>query len=482
MHCVQPCHSVPDALALACLPEITAREHEWLPYYCERRNKTLHVACLRVPGQQLQGQILAAVNQQAQWGDGGAVHWEVLTDRAELINAINRAYEGSHDLESVSKTCSDLSSNKAVNLEVDTWPIARWFDALLNDAVHRRASDVHFLPGDKDVSIRFRIDGRMQNRTLLPIEVWRELLSRMKVLSSLDVTEHRRPQEGAFERCVHGKNQPVRSAFMPTECSEKVTLRLFRPVHALPNLNDIFVISEQHDAIKNALKKRCGLIVVAGATGSGKTTTLYGCLNHWLLQGLNLITLEDPVEVSIPGICQSEVNPSIGYSFSEGLRAALRHDPDGLLVGEIRDAETCQLALRSAITGHPVLASVHANDAVGVFQRLMGLGASLSDLQQCVHTVVVQRLARKPCHCDALTSRCVDCYGSGYFGCVATVELFRPNVEFFEDPSRWVTQQRQINLETKHTLQQLHIKKHLDHAEYQRLIDQVGGMDAPVSN
>jgi len=484
---LDPLASIPDALALACLPETIAREYNWLPFHSEGLRKKLHIACTRQPGQQLESHILEVVNQRVDSVGGWSIQWEPQVNRSALIEAINAAYEGSYDLEHIVGQCSELSDNEERNFDDEQWPVVRLFNALVNDAVHRRATDIHLLPNDNRIAVRYRVDGQMSDRLFMPMKIWRVLLSRLKVLSGLDVTEHRRPQEGAFELCVHGKPQPIRSAFIPHKKSEKITLRLLRSAGSLPALAEILVIPSQHQILLNLLKKRHGLIVVAGATGSGKTTTLYGCLMHWLEQGLNLITLEDPIEVPLPSVCQSEINASIGYSFSEGLKAALRHDPDGLLVGEIRDSETCALAIRSALSGHPVLASVHANNASGVFQRLIGLGATLSDLQQCVSSVIVQRLARTPCVCsrhdDASPNLlCCSCYGSGYSGCVAAVEIFQPCAEFFDDSLAWVETQADINEEFKATLQMLLSCKHIDQLEYQRMVSQIGGTDAQVSN
>jgi len=484
MSVVNPIASVPDSLALDCLPEAAAREHSWLPFHCERIQNKLHIACLRQPGQQLENQVIEKINQLADSTGEWSIQWESLHNRAALIEAINVAYEGSYDLEKIVDHCIELASTEAVDFDDEQWPVVRLFNALVNDAVHRRASDIHLLPTENSVSVRYRIDGQMSNRLFMPKNLWRVLLSRLKVLSALDVTEHRRPQEGAFEICVHGRPQPVRSAFMPHAKSEKVTLRLLRSADSLPTLSEILVLPAQHRALLNLLEKRHGLIVVAGATGSGKTTTLYGCLMHWLAQGLNLITLEDPIEVPLPGICQSEINSSIGYSFSEGLKAALRHDPDGLLVGEIRDADTCALAIRSALSGHPVLASVHANNASGVFQRLIGLGATVTDLQQSVSTVIVQRLVRAPCICrrDDLgpSHQCSSCYGLGYCGCVAAVEVFQPSADYFHDPLTWAVEQTHIDKEFQCTLQQLLSNKHIDRFEYHRIVSQLGGTDAQV--
>jgi len=454
--------SVPDAYALRCIPEATAREHQWLAYHFDKKMQQLHIATPRVPGKLLRqhAQILLteSVKPETDW----AIQWEPIISDASLSESIQRAYAESHTLDEISANCTAQNEHEYALMDDDQWPIGRWFDALLNDAIHRRASDIHVLVNGHQFVVHYRIDGVMHIRTQLPDRLWKFLLARVKVLSQLDLTEHRRPQEGAFERIIHGTAQPIRIALMPHAGTEKITLRLQRSHRALPSLAELFVLEPQRQLVLNALHRQQGLVLVAGATGSGKTTTLYSCLMEWMAMGLNLITLEDPIEVTLPGVCQSTINPDIGYSFSAALRAALRHDPDGLLVGEIRDDETCTLAIRAALSGHPVLASVHASDAVGVVKRLMGLGASLLDLQETVQIIIVQRLARIPCKCVGSEKKCARCLGSGYYGRLAAAEIAATGTDFFDNTSGWVSVRRQLQHNYLESLKQLLENNHID--------------------
>lgn len=462
--------SVPDAYALRCIPEATAREHQWLAYHFNSQLQQLRIVTPRIPGKLLQQRAQMLLSESVQPEKDWAIQWNRIASNGGLSESIQRAYAESHILDEISANCAASSENEYAQMDDDQWPIGRWFDALLNDAVHRRASDIHIQVNSYQFEVHYRIDGVMQMRTQLPHRLWKFLLARVKVLSQLDLTEHRRPQEGAFERIIHGCSQPIRVALMPHLDTEKITLRLQRSHHALPKLADLFVLKSQRQLVLNALHRQQGLVLVAGATGSGKTTTLYSCLMEWMAMGLNLITLEDPIEVTLPGVCQSSINTRIGYSFSDALRAALRHDPDGLLVGEIRDDETCALAIRAALSGHPVLASVHASDAVGVIKRLMGLGATLLDLQETVQIIIVQRLARIPCACAGLEKKCVRCLGSGYYGRVAAAEIAATQADFFDHSSDWIGVRQQLQLNYLASLKQLLDKKHIDKREHDRIV------------
>lgn len=480
-----PIESAPDAYALRCIPEAAAREHQWLAYHCDEHCRKLCIATPRIPGKLLQKQADSLLRDSVQPESGWAIHWNCIADVEQLAKSIQRAYETSHVLEDISASCSMSSDDTGAQLGDDQWPIGRWLDALINDAVQRRASDIHAQLDGHEFIVHYRIDGVMQNRLQVSCGLWRSLLARIKVLAKLDLTEHRRPQEGAFERIVRGYAQPIRVAIMPHARSEKVTLRIQRSLHSLPSLAECFVLKPQCRLVLDALAQRQGLILVAGATGSGKTTTLYSCLMEWLAMGLHLITLEDPIEVSLSGVCQSGINPSIGYSFAAALRAALRHDPDGLLVGEIRDDETCALSIRAALSGHPVLASVHANDAVGVVQRLVSLGATITDLQETVRIIIVQRLARKLCHCQQRMQKhvtiCARCKGTGYYGRVAAVEIARTGTGFFDHDAGWAGVRNQLHREYLKSLSELVEKNHIDHHEQDRIVQSLREMDAKVS-
>jgi len=421
---------VPDAYALQLLTESVAREHQCLPLNCSLPKRLLHVCTANKPTSRQRRRILATVNEQSNCSTPWRVQWHT-ANSGDIQWGINCAYSATHDLEKISSECATQAKENAVTFANEHWPVVRWFDALLNDAVHRRASDIHLLVQNSCLLVRYRIDGQMVNRLSLVLDVWPALTARIKNLANLDVTEHRRPQDGSLERCIQQSVQPVRVAIMPHLNTEKITLRLLQPASALPTLAQVLVHNDVLKTVQEALHSRSGLIVVAGPTGSGKTTTLYACVQAWLRAGMSLITLEDPVEVTLSGVCQSEICTNLGFNFADGLRSALRHDPDGLLVGEVRDTDSCRLTLRAALTGHPVLTTVHASDAVGVFQRLLELDAPVSLLADTVQLVLVQRLLRKPCVCLGERSGCEHCWGSGYRDRVAAIDAFVPDANFF---------------------------------------------------
>jgi len=291
--------SIPDAYALGCIPEAVAREHLWLAYKFDRNTRQLSIAALRYPGKLLQQRAQLLLNESVLPETGWVVDWLLVTNADDLSAALHEAYAESHALDVISGNFSLSEGVNRAQLDEEQWPIGRWFDALLNDAVYRRASDIHVQVHGHEFVVHYRIDGVMQRRTRLPRRLWKPLLARIKVLAQLDLTEHRRPQEGAFERCIHGIAQPVRVALMPHGNSEKITLRLQRSHQSLPKINELFVLEAQRKMVFAALQRQKGLILVAGATGSGKTTTLYSCLLEWLAMGLSLITLEDPIEVTL---------------------------------------------------------------------------------------------------------------------------------------------------------------------------------------
>jgi len=468
----------PDAYALRLIPESMAREHQWLPYQCQLDERILTIATARVPVKTHQRRVAEVVRQSESEGALWRVRW-CLVDAAVLGDAIEQAYEVSYDLDDIGEHCTQLVERETAQFE-DEWPMVRWFDALLNDAVHRRASDIHLASGEDGVHVHYRVDGILHRRTGLHLTLWRALLARIKVLSKLDVTEHRRPQDGALQRIIQTRKVSVRVAIMPHRRSEKATLRLLSAMDDIPSLERIFVLPDQLKTVQRVLHHADGLVLVAGATGSGKTTTLYGCLEQWRLKGMNLVTLEDPVEVPLSGVCQSEIRPDIGFTFSDGLRAALRHDPDGLLIGEIRDSETCALALRASITGHPVLSSVHANDPVGVIRRLMELGASVSDLEETVRLVLVQHLLKRPCQCLGDNKHCHQCRGSGYSDRVAAIEILEPDAAFFSQVTTWGAVRTRTNCQLVDSVKQLHQRGFIDQQECDQFVLTRGGKDAEI--
>jgi type IV pilus assembly protein PilB len=309
--------------------------------------------------------------------------------------------------------------------------------ALLDDAVTADASDLHVDAEEGQVRIRLRIDGALHERALLASGLRGPLLARIKVLAGLDAAQQRTPQDGRFTHVIEHERIDVRVATMPTRHGERATLRLLPNDVTVQDLAGLGLSPLVHDALLEAGATGDGLILVCGPTGSGKTTTLHALVRAVAAGPRHVVTLEDPIERVLPGASQTQVDPSAGITFASGLRHLLRQDPDVVLVGEIRDAETALLAVEAAHTGHLVLASLHAVDAPGAVERLVQLGASRSLVVEGLRVVVAQRLLPVPCpDCvealpaldgEAASRRCAGCDGTGSRGRHAIAELFAPD-------------------------------------------------------
>jgi len=301
----------------------------------------------------------------------------------------------------------------------------------LSAAITREASDLHIDPNNKDLLIRMRIDGVMTDFTHLDRRVAQMLISRIKLVCNLDITEKRLPQDGRMNVNFREKTIDIRVATLPTKNGERVVLRFFSNNLTHSRIEETSLGTLHVKSLLDALSNQAGLILVCGPTGSGKTTTIYSLLNTLLGRGLNIMTIEDPVEVELPGVVQTQVHDHVGFGFAKGLRSLLRNDPDVILVGEIRDAETAEIAVRAAMTGHLVISTVHANSPVGAIKRLKNLNVDPTLLSDCLLGVYSQRLVRVYCpdcrkisiaseaHTNALPEAfpgCKSCYHTGFKG------------------------------------------------------------------
>ena len=276
-------------------------------------------------------------------------------------------------------------------------PVTKMVAVVLRHAVEGRASDIHIEPAKQEVRIRFRLDGILYSSLLLPLRIHPAIVARIKILSNLKIDETRLPQDGRFSIAVGEKNVDFRVSTFPTILGEKVVLRVLDPHESAKSFEDLGLERRNFQILKKAAEKPYGMILVTGPTGSGKTTTLYAILNLLNKAGVNIITLEDPIEYFIEGINQSQVKPEIGFTFATGLRHILRQDPDIIMVGEIRDEETAALAAHAALTGHIVLSTLHTNNAVGVIPRLIDLKVAPFLLPPSLSVCVAQRLVRRLC-------------------------------------------------------------------------------------
>ncbi|HEY5599898.1 MAG TPA: ATPase, T2SS/T4P/T4SS family, partial [Candidatus Manganitrophaceae bacterium] len=276
-------------------------------------------------------------------------------------------------------------------------PVIQLTNLILSKAMKLRASDIHIEPGQAEFRVRYRIDGLLKEDMRLPKWVQSPLLSRIKILAKLDISERRLPQDGAVRLKAQGREVDIRVSTLPTRHGEKMVLRILDPSKMLIQLDQIGLFEKELNAVQALIKKKKGMILVTGPTGSGKTTTLYGIINELRSETNNLTTVEDPVEYTIDGINQVQINPDIGFTFASSLRSILRQDPNIILVGEIRDLETAEIAFRAAMTGHLVLSTLHTNDAASTISRLINIGVPRYLVSSTVAGIIAQRLVRKLC-------------------------------------------------------------------------------------
>ncbi len=279
-------------------------------------------------------------------------------------------------------------------------PVIRFVNTLFSEAVRRRTSDIHIEPRKKDFLIRYRVDGQLQTIKTVPRNLLAATVSRIKILAEMDIAERRLPLDGRISMRVEGKNIDLRVSTLPTQYGERVVMRILDRSTASMSLDELGFSPHNLLSFNSLIRKPHGIILVTGPTGSGKTTTLYAALNALRSPTTNIITCEDPVEYELEGISQSNVNERAGLTFARQLRAILRQDPDVVLVGEIRDAETAEIAFRAALTGHLVLSTLHCNEAAGAVSRLLDMGVAPFLIASTVAGVVAQRLVRRLCpHC-----------------------------------------------------------------------------------
>lgn len=315
--------------------------------------------------------------------------------RQELVTEVGAAVKETEDF---NKTRT-VDSSQIAQL-IKEAPIAKIVSTILEYAVNSRSSDIHIEPQADRVRVRYRIDGILYDRLSLPKAVQEALISRIKILSEMKIDEHRIPQDGRFNFKVNNNEVDLRISVLPTVNGEKIVMRLLRKSGGIPTLGDLGLGGIALKNLEVNILRPHGIIIVCGPTGSGKTTTLYSVLARLNTPKVNIMSLEDPVEYQMAGVNQVQINPAVGLTFSSGLRAFLRQDPNIILVGEIRDEETADLALQASLTGHLVFSTIHTSNAAGVLPRLIDLGAEKFLLASTMNAAVGQRIARKICpHC-----------------------------------------------------------------------------------
>ncbi len=293
------------------------------------------------------------------------------------------------------KTLDSENSNSMVIS--DDAPTIKIASTILRYAIDGGASDVHIEPTTQGVKVRYRVDGELHTSVILPATTHRALVARFKVLSSIRLDESRKPQDGRFSASIDNRQIDFRVSTFPSYWGEKLVMRILDRQRGFIPLEDIGLSKRNLTFLREAVKRPHGLILISGPTGSGKSTTLYSLLSEVDREGLNVLSLEDPIEYFVEGVTQSQVRPEIGYTFAAGLRTTLRQDPDVIMVGEIRDAETARLAIQAALTGHLVLSTIHTNDAVGTVARLVDMGIEPYLIPPVLIASVSQRLVRTLC-------------------------------------------------------------------------------------
>jgi type IV pilus assembly protein PilB len=379
----------PDVLLAGMIPEEVARRYCALPV--ERWNGQIVVAMANP------NDVFALDDIRVLTGQSILA---ALADSGHILAAIERAYSGSELIES---SLDDAADDYDVQAEftqgalVDDGPVVKLVNALLEKAVTDRASDLHIEPASKNVSIRMRIDGILHDTSEAPLNVLRPMVSRLKVMGSLDIAQTRLPQDGRFSLNVRGRAIDVRIATVPTAAGESVVLRLLDPVRGAMDLASLGLSAGQHDRLVSAFRAPQGAIFVTGPTGSGKSSTLYALLSSVNTRDKSFVSVEDPVEYRLDGIKQIQINTRAGMTFPSALRSTLRADPDVIFVGEVRDAETARIAADASITGHLVLSTLHATRSAAAPIRLIDMGVEPYLVASAVSCIAAQRLARKLC-------------------------------------------------------------------------------------
>ena len=351
------------------------------------------------------------------------VHTAVIkADEDNIIQWINAFTEKSNETFGLNTANNKTSS-----------PTIRLVNNIISEAMHSGVSDIHFEPGEKNFLVRFRKDGVLKIARKLPLRSISEVISRIKIMASMDIAEKRRPQDGRIHFDDGSKAVDIRVSALPTDYGQKMVLRLLDKGQIIHKLDSLGMTQSQIDLCEKEIHKPYGMFLITGPTGSGKTTTLYTLLQMIRSTELNISTIEEPIEYKLEGITQTAVNTKIDLTFAAALRTLLRQDPDVIMVGEIRDRETAELAIRAALTGHLVFSTLHTNDAPSAIVRLIDMGIEPFLVASAVNFIMAQRLVRRICpKCGGKDPNCLTCGGSGYKGRIGIFEMM-PLTETLRD-------------------------------------------------
>jgi type II secretory ATPase GspE/PulE/Tfp pilus assembly ATPase PilB-like protein len=403
-------HVVADAQALSIITRDFAKRYLLFPIAYQIDVQTLVLATSDMDNVVALDQARLALTKVM----GGDAKLELrLASESDILEAIEQYYGHTLSIDGILQEIEHGDNERTGVAVGDTYshPIVRLVDAILADAIRKQASDIHLEPEHTFLRIRYRIDGVMRQVRVLHATYWPAMVVRIKVLASMNIAEVRAPQDGRFSITLNGRPIDFRVASQPTQYGENVVLRILDQVKGLVALDQLGLTESKLKDLQLMLARPEGMILVTGPTGSGKTTTLYSILKHINHEGVNIMTLEDPIEYPLPMVRQSSISEASKLDFANGIRSLMRQDPDVILIGEIRDHETAEMALRAAMTGHQVFSTLHTNSAVGSIARLLDIGVLPDVLSGNLIGVVAQRLVRVLCeHCkEPHTASAIEC-------------------------------------------------------------------------
>lgn len=439
-----------DPQSLVLLPDDVARRYQVIPLMLH--NDALVVASGKLISPEIV-EILRFITQKS--------IINVIANPREIIQAINENYlqhdesedlsQFEHAVEAQEQNAQDTQDLRDAEFMAKQQPIVKLVDAILKTAIQRNASDIHIRPEGKHFDLLYRIDGSMIKIREYPKSVLPAVVGRIKILSRLNIAERRLPQDGRIAFRQDLNKIDLRISIIPVQYGESIVIRILNKNQGLRTISQIGFEPTDEARFQDLLSRSHGIILVTGPTGSGKTTTLYAALQEVVKQNLNIVTVEDPIEYDLPTTRQIQLIPTINFSFPQALRHILRHDPDVIMIGEMRDSETCKIAVESALTGHLVFSTLHTNDAVSSIIRLMEIGVETYMIRSAVIGILAQRLVRKNCphcleqeHISAMMRKnlklkadelfyqgkgCDACHGTGFAGRLAVYELLLINEE-----------------------------------------------------
>ena len=385
-----------DPEALAKVPKAMASRFQVFPVSFSEQTKELVLASSKP------NDIIATDQIRAYAGLGVQLSWR-LAGAAEVLSAIDQFYGYELSINGIIQEIETGQTDLVALVQGQggySHPVVRLVDALLTDAVHKKASDIHFEPEGHFLRIRYRIDGVLRQVRVLHSRYWSAMLVRLKLITGMNIAESRAPQDGRASLSIGGRAVDFRAAVQPTIHGENFVLRVLDAKQGIIDFDKLGLTNSQYEQLELMLARPEGILLVTGPTGSGKTTTLYSILSHLNEESVNIMTLEDPVEYPIPRIRQTSIADGSKIDFSDGIRSMMRQDPDIILVGEVRDSDTAEMAFRAAMTGHQVFSTLHTNSAIKCIPRLKDLGVAVDVLAGNIIGIIAQRLIRRLCnHC-----------------------------------------------------------------------------------